>query len=94
LCGFPFVSPDGGPINQDQENFPLDICEDERVLRVTPVKGRVIIFYSLYEKGNFENINQTALDRCSLHMGCPVKKGEKFAMNVWLRNKEINGAIY
>jgi prolyl 4-hydroxylase len=48
-------------------------------LLVKPEAGKVIIFYSLLANGN--------IDDASLHGGCPVKEGTKWAANKWLWNK-------
>ncbi|SPR01584.1 unnamed protein product (mitochondrion) [Plasmodiophora brassicae] len=43
--------------------------------RVRPKLGSAIIFYSMLPDGN--------LDELSLHSGCPVVSGEKYAANAW-----------
>lgn len=48
-------------------------------LKVTPQKGKVIIFYSMLPNGN--------MDPLSLHGGCPVEKGTKYSGNKWIWNK-------
>eukprot|EP00941_MAST-03F_sp_MAST-3F-sp1_P005544 g5544.t1 len=48
-------------------------------LSVYPERGKVIIFYSLLPDGNF--------DENSLHGGCDVKEGKKWAANKWVWNK-------
>ena len=48
-------------------------------LKVTPKKRMVIIFYSLLPDGT--------PDEYSLHGGCPVEEGVKFAVNKWVWNK-------
>ena len=53
-----------------------------RKLKVPPRKGKVVVFYSLDPAGG--------LDAYSLHAGCPVKDGMKWAANKWLWNKPIH----
>ena len=55
---------------------PLNMQDCETGLRVTPQKGRVIIFYSLLPNGQY--------DPLSLHGACPVKEGVKWAANKWV----------
>ena len=49
---------------------------------VTPEKGKIVIFH-LCKKGTYEP-NPDAL-----HGGKPVTKGEKWAFNLWFREKEV-----
>ena len=49
------------------------------VIRVTPQAGRMIVFDNLLEDGS--------LNRRSRHAGLPVIKGEKWAFNLWLRER-------
>jgi prolyl 4-hydroxylase len=49
-----------------------------RGLSVQPVKGKVIVFYSLKPDGSG--------DTYSLHSACPVKEGLKWAANKWVWN--------
>jgi prolyl 4-hydroxylase len=58
---------------------PHDMWSCENGLKVKPQEGKVIIFYSLFPNGN--------VDPNSLHGGCPVKKGKKWAANKWVWNK-------
>jgi prolyl 4-hydroxylase len=51
-------------------------CDIPRALKVPPVKGDVIIFYSLHSDGS--------LDETSLHGACPVEDGTKWAANKWI----------
>lgn len=51
-----------------------DPCKTD--FSVKPKKGAAIWWYSLTEEGN--------LDHDSLHGGCPVEKGEKWAVNYWI----------
>ena len=58
---------------------PKNMQDCETGLLVTPVKGSVIMFYSLLPNGQY--------DPPSLHGACPVKKGVKWAGNKWLWNE-------
>lgn len=95
---FPYVSPTGEPIHRekigDLDRWAMDLCDHPEYLKVKPVKGRIAMFYNMVEKNNGENTNQSALEIYSLHMGCHVKKGQKYVSNVWLRNKEVNGKLF
>ena len=51
-------------------------CDIPTALKVQPIKGEVIIFYSLHSDGS--------LDRSSLHGGCPVIEGTKWSANKWI----------
>lgn len=58
-------------------------CFDESsaALKVSPAKGDVIVFYSLYA--------DRSLDETSLHAACPVGEGEtKWAANKWIWSKK------
>jgi prolyl 4-hydroxylase len=48
---------------------------------VAPRKGGAILFYSQRPGGE--------LDTRSIHAGCPVAKGVKWASNVWIWNRDI-----
>jgi len=96
---FPYVTPKGEKNDHLEflktDRWPEDVCTTTKhdFLKVTPRKGRVVIFYSLHEKGNFVNKNHTCVNRASLHMGCHVLDGEKYVVNVWLRNKRVDGKL-
>ena len=62
---------------------PHDMWSCATGLKVKPEKGKVIIFYSLHPNGN--------VDENSLHGGCPVEKGKKWAANKWVWNKPKSG---
>ena len=51
-------------------------CNIPTALKVQPVKGDVIIFYSLNPDGS--------IDPLSLHGGCPVLEGTKWSANKWI----------
>ncbi|CEO97046.1 hypothetical protein PBRA_005650 [Plasmodiophora brassicae] len=60
------------------KGFEYDGGVDEgctKGLRVKARAGDAIVFYSMLPDGN--------LDPQSLHAGCPVLKGEKYAANIW-----------
>jgi len=63
----------------DGAGFPPNFTTCAQGLRVKPEKGKVIIFYSLLPNGD--------IDKTSLHGGCPVKQGTKWAANKWVWNK-------
>eukprot|EP00948_MAST-09A_sp_MAST-9A-sp1_P002673 g2673.t1 len=54
----------------------MDSCASRKGIKVYPRKGNAILFYSQHPNGT--------LDASSLHGGCPVVTGEKFAANVWI----------
>ena len=60
---------------------PVSMQDCDRGLLVKPVKGRVIIFYSLLPDGK--------PDPASLHGACPVKEGIKWAANKWVWNEPM-----
>ena len=55
---------------------PLSDCA-KAGLAVRPRKGDALLFYSLQPDG--------ALDKASLHGGCPVTRGAKWSATKWLR---------
>jgi prolyl 4-hydroxylase len=58
----------------------VDELQAKRVgLLVPPAKGKIIIFYNMLPNGE--------IDHMSLHGGCPVLKGEKWAANKWIWNQ-------
>jgi len=52
-------------------------------LAVRPHSSRAVLFYSQHPDGS--------VDDSSLHGGCPVIKGEKWAANLWVWNAPRNG---
>ena len=48
-------------------------------LVVDPLKGRMVVFHNVHENGE--------LHKQSRHAGLPVISGEKWAFNLWLREK-------
>eukprot|EP00545_Synedropsis_sp_CCMP1620_P005314 CAMPEP_0119006658 /NCGR_PEP_ID=MMETSP1176-20130426/2442_1 /TAXON_ID=265551 /ORGANISM="Synedropsis recta cf, Strain CCMP1620" /LENGTH=445 /DNA_ID=CAMNT_0006958609 /DNA_START=73 /DNA_END=1407 /DNA_ORIENTATION=- len=55
---------------------PTDMADCSVGLKVKPVRGKVIIFYSMTPEGGF--------DPYSLHAACPVQEGIKWAANKWV----------
>ena len=71
----------GGETNfprYDRAPQPRDMAVCDSGLKVKPVRGKVIIFYSLTPDGE--------LDPYSLHGACPVEVGIKHAANKWIWN--------
>jgi len=58
---------------------PADMYNCVQGLKVKPVKGSVIFWYSLHPNGNN--------DPNGLHASCPVRVGEKWSANYWVWNK-------
>jgi len=52
-------------------------------LAVRPNSARAVLFYSMHPNG--------VEDKMSLHGGCPVLKGEKWAANLWVWNTPRDG---
>lgn len=52
-------------------------------LAVKPQKAQAVLFYSQQPDGR--------LDTASLHGGCPVLKGTKWASNLWVWNGSVHG---
>jgi prolyl 4-hydroxylase len=50
--------------------------------KVKPECGKAILWKNTFNKGNVEMTNLNAL-----HAGLPPTKGEKWAMNIWIRSK-------
>ena len=67
------------------ESRPIDDwrnCDDGVGLKYKPRKGDAVLFWDVLPDGK--------LDPQSLHGGCPVKNGTKYAMAKWIRNKGSN----
>lgn len=60
---------------------PYDFKRCDIGLKVKPEKGKVIIFYDLLANGQ--------MDELSLHGGCPVEEGIKWAANKWVWNSAM-----
>ena len=50
-------------------------------IKVEAKQGRMALFYNLHASGR--------RDEHSLHGGCPVLRGEKWAANYWIWNREL-----
>mmetsp|Transcript_106 Transcript_106/g.163 ORF Transcript_106/g.163 Transcript_106/m.163 type:complete len:510 (+) Transcript_106:18-1547(+) len=60
-----------------ETSFPRWLnAETRQQLKVTPEKGKAVLFYSLLPDGN--------PDERSQHAALPVKKGEKYMTNLWV----------
>ena len=59
---------------------------DDGSFKYKPRKGDAVLFWGVFPDGE--------IDPHSLHGGCPVKNGTKFAMTKWLRNKGSNVASW
>ena len=57
---------------------PRDFKRCDVGLKAKPEKGKVIIFYDLLPNGQMDDL--------SLHGGCPVEEGVKWAANKWVWN--------
>jgi|TARA_Y100000992_G_scaffold265062_1_gene202189 hypothetical protein len=51
-------------------------------LNIEPKKGKVLVWSNCYE-------NTTKLHPDTLHAGCPVLEGEKYAINIWFREANV-----
>lgn len=65
---------------------PHDFKDCTRGLAVRPKKGKATLFYSLYPSGD--------PDHYSLHGGCAVEEGTKFAANFWIWNAPFANPQY
>lgn len=66
-------------------NGVVDMSDCSRGIRVTPKRGAAILWYNLKATGNG---HEAFLDVRSLHGGCDVERGEKFAANKWVYNRK------
>mmetsp|Transcript_3076 Transcript_3076/g.7180 ORF Transcript_3076/g.7180 Transcript_3076/m.7180 type:complete len:576 (-) Transcript_3076:228-1955(-) len=88
--GFPEAAGDTSELNSSltlaHEMFEKNSWEIEAVqkcfgrLSVKPRKARAILFYSLHPNGKGDSM--------SMHTGCPVLIGQKWAANLWIWNKD------
>lgn len=68
-----------------------EICSPSfECLKVKPISGDAVMFYNLLENGTFTGDP----DLLTLHSGCDVLEGDKWASNLWIRNKRVNGKLY
>lgn len=63
---------------------PRDFLDCSVGLAVKPEKGALAIFYSMLPSGEF--------DYTSLHAGCDVLEGEKWASNYWMWSSRQQGS--
>ena len=79
------------PFANGDDRRVMDFADCSRGLKVKPKAGSAIIFYSLLaDKQQMvcpEDNLGCNLDVRSLHGGCDVIKGEKWAANYWIANK-------
>ena len=73
-----FVYLSGCPKGGETQFHMLDLA-------VSPVCGNALIWL------NIDKRNQ--LDGRTLHSGCPVLEGEKWGMNIWLRQRPHGGEV-
>jgi prolyl 4-hydroxylase len=59
-------------------------CDPNVGLHVKPQRGKIILFYSMLPNGGMADE--------SLHGGCPVVNGTKWAANKWVWNKPVRDA--
>ena len=64
----------------------LALCRHDAVLKIAPVKGSAILFYSSTPAG--------AIDPQALHAGCPVRNGDKWIAQQWVHKGRYAGAPY
>jgi prolyl 4-hydroxylase len=62
--------------NKSKGGWTSSDCDIPTALKVKPIKGEAIIFYSLNSDGS--------MDDKSLHGGCPVIEGTKWSGNKWI----------
>jgi len=55
------------------------ITDRKEPLIIDPIKGRMVIFQNVHEDGS--------LHKQSRHAGLPVEEGDKWAFNLWIREK-------
>jgi prolyl 4-hydroxylase len=82
--GFPKAGGFDGHLDHERAIRTCDYARggNSAGMKVAAEKGKVIIFYNLLANGN--------VDEYSMHAGCPVEKGQKWAANKWVWNKEAN----
>lgn len=77
------VFPLTGP-NKFATEAEVVMASCERGLKVRPRKGAALLWYNLLPLGN---AHEARPDRMSLHGGCDVFEGEKWASNKWIYNR-------
>jgi len=77
---FPFTNPNYTPA---RDGYATKVCSPNYpAIKIKPIKGNAIMFYNMPEKGHMDDIQEDF----SLHGGCDVIKGEKWAANYWVHN--------
>lgn len=77
---FPRTNPN---FNPSVHGYGDVVCSEEfAALRIKPKKGTVALFYNMDEARHMEGMR----DNDSLHGGCDVYDGEKWAANFWFHN--------
>lgn len=74
------IFPRAGCLPPPSETNVDNLRRDKIGLLVTPKRGKIIIFYNLLPSG--------VIDQYSLHGGCPVIAGDKWAANKWIWNND------
>ncbi|CAD7929794.1 unnamed protein product [Amoebophrya sp. A25] len=64
----------------DGTQWPEDMSACGAGLKVKPQQGSAIMWYNMNADGK--------LNRFALHAACPVTRGQKYAINAWIYNKE------
>jgi prolyl 4-hydroxylase len=77
------VFPRGGPTGYGPDAPINDFSDCDRGLKVRPRKGSAILWYNLLAPGNN---HEGIADHMSLHGGCDVVTGIKWAANKWVYN--------
>ena len=67
-----------------EEKWDYDYVQCRDGVRVDPVPGRAVIFYSL--KAAYHLDSTKSKDKRSIHGGCDVIKGQKLMANAWFYN--------
>ena len=70
-------------LNDLQENQCGHTEFNKLNIKVAPKKGRLLVFYNTEKNSN-------KLHELSMHGGNEVLSGEKWACNIWFRNKKYN----
>jgi hypothetical protein len=71
--------------NKYERESDVDMSSCARGLKVKPRKGAALLWYNLHALGNS---HEGRVDRASLHGGCDVSVGEKWASNKWIYNRK------
>mmetsp|Transcript_49004 Transcript_49004/g.123274 ORF Transcript_49004/g.123274 Transcript_49004/m.123274 type:complete len:221 (+) Transcript_49004:2257-2919(+) len=66
------------------ETNTLPSADCSRGLKIKPQKGTAMLWYNLLADGHMAG----EVDRSTLHAGCDVLRGEKWAANYWISNMD------